>query len=364
MERITQSQIVMLFVIFFYSSIAGFMIRPLAKASGYGSLWVMLAGGVLGLGWIYLSVAFAKRRPDGYLADYGREIVGRWLHVPLMLVIVFFALQLSAFVLREYQDFMVQNYLPGTPDWVVSGMLGISAAFAVRSGIEVIFRFAQGIFILVVISIAVTTAMLGYQVDGHRAIGFFTRFDVREIWEGAYMVCALYAEWVMVVLFFPKLKESGRTFRSLTGAALLGTLFVLMLQVPTLLLFGSELTTNLTYPLLEAVRYIRFGDFLENIDPMLVAIWTTCIYIKVCLCLYVSVFVLSRLLRLDSVRPLAFAASALMIGLSQQMAHDAIELNDYLQNAAMTFGLAAMGVPLFYYAIDSLKSRWLAGKRH
>ncbi|GIP34747.1 endospore germination permease [Paenibacillus sp. J2TS4] len=364
MERITQSQIVMLFVVYFCSSTAGFMIRRLVKASGYGAVWAVIAGSILSLGMVYLSIAFAKKRPDRYLAQYGKEIVGRWLHVPLMLVIVFFTLHLSALVLREYQDFINQNYLAETPDWVVPAALGICVALAVRSGIEVIFRFAQGIFILVVVSILVTTVMLGYQVDAYRAIGFFTHFNGGKVWEGALWSSALYAECFVVILFFPKIKQSSRTFRSLVWAAGLGTLLVLMLLVLTLLLFGNELTAHLTYPLLEALRYIHFGDFLENIDPLLVAIWTTSIYIKISLSLYTSVFVLSQLLGMKSERPLAFTASAFMVGLSLHMAQDTTELNDYLQKAGIAFGLASMSVPLLYFAADLFRTRLLSGKQH
>jgi spore germination protein KB len=151
MERIQQSQVFMLFVLFEFTSFA-FLISPLVEMSGYSSWLGVFLGSAVGLLIIYCSVALARLRPTVFFIHFGSEIVGKVPHIFFSAFICFFAFHLASYLLREFNEFLIQNYLPSTPNWALGFVLGICIAAGVRSGIQAIFRFAQVTFFIVLLA--------------------------------------------------------------------------------------------------------------------------------------------------------------------------------------------------------------------
>lgn len=92
MQRVTQLQLGLMFVLFHFSTATGFLmglIFPTADYQGWLVILTAFAGGLL---ITYISFALAKRRPSEFLVHYGKELVGRWLHIILMIGFGFFFL--------------------------------------------------------------------------------------------------------------------------------------------------------------------------------------------------------------------------------------------------------------------------------
>ncbi len=90
MQRVTQLQLGLMFVLFHFSTATGFLmglIFPTADYQGWLVILTAFAGGLL---ITYISFALAKRRPSEFLVHYGKELVGRWLHIILMIGFGFF----------------------------------------------------------------------------------------------------------------------------------------------------------------------------------------------------------------------------------------------------------------------------------
>jgi spore germination protein KB len=135
MGRIQQSQVLMLFVLFEFTSFA-FLISPLVEISGYSSWMGVILGGAGGLLIIYYSMVLARLSPSAFFMHFGAEIVGKVPHIIFSAIICLFAFHLAAYLLREFNEFLIQNYLPSTPNWALGFILGICITAGVRSGIE------------------------------------------------------------------------------------------------------------------------------------------------------------------------------------------------------------------------------------
>ncbi len=78
--------------------------------------------------------------PGKTLIEYSDEILGPYLGKFVSLIFLWFIFHLSSLILRNIGDFISLAVLPKTPAVVIQGVVAITAAFAVRSGIEVITR--------------------------------------------------------------------------------------------------------------------------------------------------------------------------------------------------------------------------------
>ncbi len=163
---------------------------------------------------------------------------------------------------------------------------------------------------------------------------------------------------MMLILFiFPYIHNSGKTFRSLLWSSAASIYFIEMSFLLCLLLFGPHVSAQLTYPVLEMIRFIRIGGFLENLDPIVVAIWLSSLFVKISILLYIPVFITAQLFRLKDTRPLTFSFGAIMLGLSMHIVDNSIEHNQFLLHAWPTFALVMECLPLLYWIMSVIKKK-------
>ncbi|WP_127531632.1 GerAB/ArcD/ProY family transporter [Paenibacillus kobensis] len=355
MDRVTQSQIYMLFSHFLFTTTLGFFISTLARNAHFMSWLSLIVGAAAGLMITYLSYRLAIRRPTQFLGNYGKDILG-WLHYPLMGTMIISFLISAGTVLRQLQDFIVIVYLPGTPEWAISGLFGICLAYSVRSGVGSIFRSSQGIFFLSVIGVLFVPFFVHQEIKYPMAIALVNHFDFKGIWNGAYLITALYAEMAFIPLIFPFFDNYTKTMKSLRWATITSVIIVLSNLIPAILVFGPYLAANLPYPQLELIRNIRAGSTLENLDPVLFAVWLSSLFIKVSLFIYLAVIGLTHTFSLKDHKPFSFSMTAMVVGLAIYMIRSKPELDELFKNGEFVFLLITALIPNVYLIVDWIRS--------
>jgi spore germination protein KB len=356
LRRITNLQIYMFFSQFLFSTTIGFFVAPLVSTAGY-MVWVSLVlGCALGIFITYLSYRLSIIRPHVSLGQYGQEILWKWIHYPLIYIVIIVNLYLAAFILRQITDFIVQNFLPGTPEWAIATLFGVCIAQGVRSGVVTIFRSAQGLFLISIVSVIAFPLFASQQIKFDMAIAFVTNVNLPGAWDGAMIIASLWGEMSFIIYFFPYILHPEKLMKPLRWAAYTAVVVTLVDILAVLFLFGPELTSNTSYPVLELIRYIRVGSFLENLDPLLVVFWIYSMFLKIALFLLVTVTVLTHSLRLKDHKPLTNLMAATMIFLSLYMFKDAaqVEQSMYTSETALLFFTCM--IPALYLLVDGLRS--------
>ncbi|MDD9265563.1 GerAB/ArcD/ProY family transporter [Paenibacillus sp. GCM10023248] len=360
MQRIRQIELGLMFVLFNFSTAAGFLIGPLTSTAGYQgwvSIFIAHTGGLL---IACLSIAYVKKRQNEFLIHYGKEVVGRWINFIMMVIYAFFFIHLAGIVLRQATDFLVQIYLPSTPAWVIASSFGLVIAIAVRSGIEAIFRCAAGFFFVIFSTATLVPFLVGKELDYHRGIALLTNLSLGDLVQTSYPFVPWFGEMFLVIFIFPFLANAEKTPRTLLWSSMISLLFFEVYFLLCILLFDETLMAHFTYPILEMLRFIRIGDFLENLDPIVVAIWIAGLFIKISILLYMAVFISSQLLQLKDSRPLSFSIGAVMVGMSMHSVKNLIELNHFITHAWVNFAYFIECSPLIYWAISVVRGRFLS----
>ncbi|MFF2448777.1 endospore germination permease [Neobacillus sp. NPDC058068] len=353
--QISQNQLLLFLILYFYSTLVGFSASHLIHISQYDTILVLCISGLAAGIYAYFTIKLANRRPNEFFFHYGKEIFPQWIHILFMGFYSLSFLHTSAFVLREYEDFIVQTYLGETPNWAVGGMLGIVVAITARLGIQTLFRTAQGLFFLTLIADISNTIFIGKELKWDRWMAFITNHSGHGIFAGTYMTIPFFGEVIVLVFIFPYLTQKNKTLKSVSWAIVLGLLLIIVNFVFLLLLFGPNLASHITYPMLEMVRYIRIADFIENLDPFLISIWSTTVYLKISLLFFLSVQILAQFFRLKDHRPLTFSLAAVMVALSLQMSGGSASLTSFYTKSWATYSYFIEGVPILYLLMDTLK---------
>ncbi|MED3561550.1 GerAB/ArcD/ProY family transporter [Bacillus xiapuensis] len=354
-QQITQNQLMLFFILYFFSTLVGFGASHLIYLSQYDSVLVLCISALAGIILAFFVIKLAMRRPNEFFTHYGKEIFPSWIHIPIMVIFFISLLQISALILREYEDFIVQTYLPKTPNWAVGCMFGIVVAVTARLGFENLFRIAQGLFYLVIFANIGNMIFIGKELQWERWMAFVTNHSGQGIFVGSYATASFFGEIIILLFLFPYLTQKHKTFKSIIWAAIFSVIFIASNIIWLLLLFGPNLSSHLTYPMLEMIRYIRIADFIQNLDHLLISIWATTVFIKITVLFTISLQISAHLFRLKDHRPLTFSLTAVIIALSLNMGSGTAEIQNLFTQSWSTFSYFIESIPLLYLIMDTIK---------
>ncbi|WP_168121977.1 GerAB/ArcD/ProY family transporter [Paenibacillus sp. HB172176] len=360
---ITSGQLTKLFALHLFSTMIAFMLSLMVRRSGFNAPLGIAAGAVLGLGITYVAFRLGIRRPEQFFVEYGKQIVGKWLHYPLMLYAAASYLLIAILNFWELQDFLTQFYLINTPPWAIAGLCGICIAYTVRFGIKSVFRSAEGIFYLSMCSFLLIPLLVGDTYEWFIAKGILTHFSLAQAWPTAYYTASVYGEMGLVIFLFPYLSEPKSAWRPIVWAILISAAITLLHIGPVLLTFGVELASNLNYPELELLRFMKNGTFLETLDPALIALWLISIFVKLGLIIFIVSHILSHMIGLRTHKPIVIPITLLVVVSSLSLFENTIQFHEAMSGGILTVFMIGELIPALYFVVDSVKSWFGVGQR-
>ncbi|MFD2328614.1 GerAB/ArcD/ProY family transporter [Cohnella sp. GCM10020058] len=358
LQSVTQSQLFKLFALHLFSTMVAFMLGIMLQSSGYNAPLGVLSGAMLGLAYSYFAYKLGLRRPDRFFIEYGQDIVGRWLHYPLLLFIALSNLLIAIINFWELQDVMIQFYLISTPPWAIAALCGLCVAYTVRFGIKSVFRAAEGLFFISLLSFLLIPFLVSENFHWFSVRGIATYFNMQEAWPSAYYTSSVFGEMSFTLLVFPYLHSPGKTFRTLVASTSVAAAVVLLHIIPLLLIFGPELSSNLNYPELELLRFMRSGSFLETLDPALIALWLISIFVKLAFIVYVIALILARSFRLKDTKPFVFPITVFIAVCSLVIVKSNTQFRSMLGGGILTVFWISELIPIVYYLVDTVRRSW------
>ncbi|QSO50477.1 endospore germination permease [Alicyclobacillus curvatus] len=226
--------------------------------------------------------------------------IGVWYTLCLFII--------TATVWRELTEFMGTTVYPDTPVPLVSSMLVFPISYGVHKGIKSIGSFGE---FLAPLALIVTTAVVLFSImDMHLDSLFPTLADGwRPILRGSVVPSITYALEPLVIVQIVQDLNSRKTL----GRDLIITLFfvviaLVLIEVVVIAVLGSSVG-ELTYPILEVIRSISVGEFIERLDTFYVMGVLSTIYIKLAVFHYAFCKALEELFHLSSYRVIVWTGA-------------------------------------------------------
>ncbi|WP_274651197.1 GerAB/ArcD/ProY family transporter [Paenibacillus humicola] len=316
-------------------------------------IWASLSGFSV----VYICYRLHKLYPNETIIQYCVSILGSILGKTAGLLILFFLLHDVGVIIREYTDFIIGHFLPKTPMIVVLGSMCLVCAFAVRGGVEALGRLAL-LFVPVVVLLWVLIVILLIPNLQLELILPVMEKGVGPSLKGAIPLQSWYTHLFLSAFLLPSLTDQERGMKRGMATVLSLIIALTVLNLTVLLLFG-EVTVSLTYPVFEAVRYIRLAGFFEHLEAVVIAIWVLGGFVKISVYFYVLALGASQWLKMNDYRPLVFPFGFMIILSGFWSASNIQELSNFLSTIApfylSTFRLA---IPMFLLVIAIFRKRF------
>lgn len=304
----------------------GIMMYPAIMATGFlalptltaqyakNDLWLTgIFASLLGLVIVYTATKLHELYPMQTVIEYSEHIAGKLPGKVIGLVYLLFFLHISGFIAREYAEFVKDNFLFKTPMLLIISSMVLLAAFAVRGGLEMVARsaviftplFTLPLFILLLLIPDLDVKNI-FPVLNHGIIPVIKGTASPQAW---------ISEFFLLAFFLPFLAdpEKGRKWGFLSLCAIVSSM--IYVNLISLFLFGPD-TDDKMSPVFTAFRYIRVGDFFENLEAMLLAMWVVGNFVKIAVFYYAAVLSCAQWVKLTDFRPAVFPIGLMIVAFS------------------------------------------------
>ncbi|OXM85280.1 GerAB/ArcD/ProY family transporter [Paenibacillus rigui] len=212
---------------------------------------------------------------------------GRYVRIVVGLLLTYYYFTVSCVILREFTNFIRENFLLYTPVYVVLAVGLTVTLYAVRQGIEVIARINTFIFALSAAIFVVYILLLTKQFHPSFLLPIGDHPFYR-LAQGSAVPFSWLSEGAILLLLAPFLESPEKArmvgLIGIGASGLILTAFVIV----TITVFGSRLIQMMVYPTFEVIGIIKVSSLLERLDILFITFWIGSMYVKISLFLFAT----------------------------------------------------------------------------
>ncbi|WP_337032298.1 GerAB/ArcD/ProY family transporter [Paenibacillus illinoisensis] len=357
MNHLTAGQAYRFMFVYLYSEPVAFLLQRLFKMSGYQG-WLSTIGGFLvSLIFLLSTYKLGSLQPDKPWILFGDKIVGKFVHQFYIGLIVLLCVYLLSIDVENFIVFLQSMYLPETPIWLTAGITILCVCLSARSGLLTIVFMSEGIFLLQLITSTFIVPTAGGGGNPGILTSMLTHHDLSEILFGSISTMPWFSEWMMFLFLAPAIAFRPPMLKSMVWAGSTVVVFIIVFWIFTLTNFGPYVAASMRYPLLEMIRFARYGDFLDNLDPILIAIWSTTMFTRSSFLLYVASVCLSKFVGIKQQKSFVYLLGGTAAVIVLQYAKDAASYELAIRSYAVpAYTVIVESMPMVYVAVH-----WLRG---
>lgn len=357
-NKINARQLFMMMALFIIGTsilLAPSMLASVAKQDSWIAAILGLGAGLF-IMWLY-KVLGEISFPLNMVA-YSEEILGKWLGKGTSLLYFVYLLILCALVLRNIGDFVTTQLIPETPIEVIHILFMTIVIMGARIGLEPIARASEIFFpwtILFFFIIVITISPQG-KLEKIQPV---LENGIKPVLAATVPYIAFpFLELAAFLMIFPNLNRPNEVGKAYSMGVFIGGTVIVAIVALSILVLGADITTRHLYPSYMLAKKINVANFFMRVEVILAAIWILSTFIKLTLCFYISLLVLTQTLSLKEYRILTFPIGMMLIVLSlavsPNITYDLTVVPKTMTLYTVTFGLVW---PLLLLGVGYFKNR-------
>jgi spore germination protein KB len=240
--------------------------------------------------------------------------------------------------------------------------IGLTVIYGVMTGIENLCRASEILFPLMVLGLFIAIILL----LATRGIIVFKRLlpilengPVFTIAKGWKLITFPYGELITFTMLFKNLNEPKKIKKIAKLAVIMEGIVLSIITIVFVTSLGVSYATSSVFPLLETLRLIRIGGFLDRLDILIIITMVVAGFMKISLFMYAATLSAGELFKLKNFKFLAIPFGIITVIASELIA------KSYPQHVKIGLELTAkyihlpmqIGIPLTAFIICLFKNR-------
>lgn len=289
-----------------YGSAVLFFLTPDAKQDAWLALLIYIIPGIV-LQLIY--IALFKYYLKDTIVTYLPKIFGRYPGIIISFVYLLYFEYLASRVLRDFTGLIAIAGMPHTPRIFIGTLLILTVSYGIVTGFETICRAAEILFPLMIIGLIAAYILL----FATKNVLFFTRlqpvlenglvFDIVKSWK---LITFPFGEPIVFTMLYRNINEPQKIRNAVVWAIITEGVVLSSITIMFIAGLGVDFAAVTNFPLLETLRLIKVGGFLDRLDILIIVTLVVAGFMKISILMYVATLGTAQLFKIKNLRFLAF----------------------------------------------------------
>ncbi|SDN09533.1 spore germination protein KB [Psychrobacillus sp. OK028] len=324
--------------------------------------WISaILGTALGLLIVWLFTKIGIWFPNLTFVQMNETLFGKWIGKVFSFLFLSMTLLFTAVILYYSGSFLTTHVMPNTPMAATNILMAIILVMAVRLGLETIARSAEiltGVFFILFILLVIFIAP---EIKYENIQPVF-EVDIKSIAESSLtLIVVSSVNAVTLLMIFPAfINQPKSAKKSFFIGNLIGGLIIIIITFLCITVLGADLTARQEYPSYGLAKMINIGNFINRVESLMAALWIICLYYKMVLYFYASVYGLAQILNLKDYRPLTYPLGMIVVVLSLVVFPNVIDQHIFDSTTSKYFSLTiGLLLPLLMVIVYAIRRKQL-----
>ncbi|USK60646.1 GerAB/ArcD/ProY family transporter [Peribacillus asahii] len=320
-------------------------------------LWLSpILASLIGYVTVYIAYKLHKLYPKQTVIQFSERIMGRYAGKIIGVLFLFFYIQGTGLIIRQYAEFVVNSFLVTTPISVIMASMVFLCALGVHGGLEVLGRASQLFLPIFIVPLLFLIILVFPDLEFKNIFPILGNGMIPPI-KGAIVPGGWFTEFFLITFLLPFLANQKKGMKY--GMISVFAVMVLLIVVNLIVLFVLGLmTASRAYPLFNISRYISIADFFEHLESVVMAIWVAGAFVKISVFYYAAALGTAQWLNLSDYRPIVWPLGILIAAFGFWSIPSAMGLQSFLVGAFPLYALLIQTIiPLFLLVIAVVRKR-------
>lgn len=299
-EKITSHQFYALMVLLPYGTAVLFYLAPDAK----NDTWiVLLFYSIISILIQMIYISLYNKYPNDSIVTYLPKIYGKHIGYGLSAAYIVYFSYLAYRNLRDFSELIAVFNLVRTPLPIIGALFISVIVYSVYKGIENVGSMAQIGLIIIIISIILLWILL---IITPKSLYYYNTYPILKngfiptMIKGYKVIQLPYSEFVVMTMLYPFVMEKTKVKKAVVFATITEGIILALNNILFLFALGYTFASVNNYPLLETLRLVHIGDFLNRLDIIFIVVLMLGGFFKISILIYCSVLGTVQLLKIKN----------------------------------------------------------------
>ncbi|OAS15085.1 GerAB/ArcD/ProY family transporter [Paenibacillus oryzisoli] len=322
-------------------------------------VWIAyLLGTVIAVSMIRLMCYIQKQYPSLKMVEIFDKLVGSKLAKLFICIYLLYILEIQGAACRALSFFYTTVVLPSLPSNQIILFIVLCTTYATFLGLSTIVRSSQVILPFFIMGIGIICFFILREMDTNPLLPQFQHGLSEVIYGGWLSFYFPFGKSIVFCFILYRVKNLDRIFTSSLCALVLSFFYLLLASYLTLGALGIDLAGTIMFPFFSVIQMVKFGEYLERIEIMIIGIWTIFTLFEIVVLQHIFIKLIAHMLHLKNSRNFILPVGLLFFAVSQNSFIRLSDLSIYNTTIAPVSSLLPTAIiPILFVFLTWMRKR-------
>lgn len=265
----------------------------------------------MGIGILSLICYVQRQFPHQNLAEICTKLMGKWVGKAMLCIYLVNNLENVSGGFRALSMFYTTILLPNTSADVMILTCVICSTYAVYIGLGTLARMNLVVLPFFLVGFLTTCLFVFPEIQTNPFLPPFQSKSSEIIVQSLHLFTFTFSELITFGFLMSRVEQPQKIFSSSMIAIIMSGLYMLIITYLTLGSLGLDYIKTSTFPFFSTLQLVKFGEYLERIEVILIGIWTLLTLVYAVVLQYVFTLVLGSIFNIKKKKPFVFVVGLL-----------------------------------------------------